>query len=79
LLAGEESGGASIAGHIPEKDGIMICLLVLKAVCDGGRPLRVLLDDIYKNSEQGMCLSGWISKLPMNRRAVDICDGQMER
>ncbi len=48
LLAGEESGGASIAGHIPEKDGIMICLLALKAVCDNGRPLRVLLDDIYK-------------------------------
>jgi len=48
LLAAEESGGASIAGHIPEKDGIMICLLVLKAVCDTGRPLRSLLDGIYK-------------------------------
>lgn len=48
LLAGEESGGASIAGHIPEKDGIMICILVLKAVCDSGHPLRVLLDNIYK-------------------------------
>ena len=28
ILAGEESGGLSIAGHIPEKDGILACLLM---------------------------------------------------
>ena len=47
LLAGEESGGASISGHVPEKDGILICLLVLKVVCETKRPLRALLDDLY--------------------------------
>jgi len=28
ILGGEESGGLSIYGHIPEKDGILACLLV---------------------------------------------------
>ncbi|HWI64922.1 MAG TPA: phosphoglucomutase/phosphomannomutase family protein, partial [Symbiobacteriaceae bacterium] len=28
LLAGEESGGLSIGGHIPEKDGVLACLLL---------------------------------------------------
>lgn len=47
LLAGEESGGASIAGHIPEKDGILICLLVLKAVVETGHSLKELLEAVY--------------------------------
>ncbi len=28
IIAGEESGGLSVHGHIPEKDGILACLLV---------------------------------------------------
>jgi alpha-D-glucose phosphate-specific phosphoglucomutase len=33
ILGGEESGGMSIKGHIPEKDGILACLLILEIVC----------------------------------------------
>ena len=32
IIAGEESGGLSIQGHIPEKDGILANLLVLEAM-----------------------------------------------
>lgn len=32
IIAGEESGGLSIRGHIPEKDGILANLLVLEAM-----------------------------------------------
>ncbi|HEX4048281.1 MAG TPA: phosphoglucomutase/phosphomannomutase family protein, partial [Elusimicrobiota bacterium] len=32
LLAGEESGGLSIRGHVPEKDGLLACLLMLELV-----------------------------------------------
>jgi phosphomannomutase len=30
LLGGEESGGLSIRGHVPEKDGLLACLLMLE-------------------------------------------------
>ena len=32
IIAGEESGGLSIQGHIPEKDGILANLLILEAM-----------------------------------------------
>jgi len=36
LLAGEESGGLSIRGHVPEKDGVLACVLMLElAACEG--------------------------------------------
>jgi len=30
LIGGEESGGLSIKGHIPEKDGLLACLILLE-------------------------------------------------
>lgn len=32
IIAGEESGGLSIQGHIPEKDGLLANLLILEAM-----------------------------------------------
>jgi phosphomannomutase len=45
LLAGEESGGLSVGGHIPEKDGILACLLMAQIRAECG-PLKELLDNI---------------------------------
>ncbi len=42
VLAGEESGGLSIKGHIPEKDGILANLLVLEMVAKAQKPLYQL-------------------------------------
>jgi phosphomannomutase len=39
LLAGEESGGLSVRGHVPEKDGILACVLMLELVALGKKPL----------------------------------------
>lgn len=48
ILVGEESAGLSIRGHVPEKDGILACLLVAEMVAMRGRaPLRQLLDELY--------------------------------
>ncbi len=48
ILAGEESAGLSIRSHVPEKDGILACLLVTELVAKRGRaPLRQLLDELY--------------------------------
>lgn len=47
FLGGEESGGVSIRGHIPEKDGIMAGLLFIEMLARTGKPAARLLDDIY--------------------------------
>jgi phosphomannomutase len=36
LIAGEESGGYAVQGHVPERDGILAALLVLEALVTGG-------------------------------------------
>lgn len=47
LIGGEESAGLSICGHVPEKDGILACLLVAEMVAVEKRSLRELLSDLY--------------------------------
>jgi phosphoglucomutase len=48
VLGGEESAGLSVKGHVPEKDGILACLLAAELVAScGGARLRTLLQDLY--------------------------------
>ncbi len=46
IIGGEESGGLSIKGHIPEKDGILANLLILEAVSYSGKKLFELQNEI---------------------------------
>jgi phosphoglucomutase len=46
VLGGEESAGLSIRGHIPEKDGILACLLVAEAVARRGKSVGAMLADL---------------------------------
>ncbi len=48
IIGGEESGGLSIKGHIPEKDGILANLLILEAMAEEEKPLFVLENEIYE-------------------------------
>ncbi len=48
IIAGEESGGLSIQGHIPEKDGILANLLVLEAMAYEGKSMVQLQRDLEK-------------------------------
>jgi len=48
VIAGEESGGLSIQGHIPEKDGILANLLVLEAMAYEGKSLVQLQRELEK-------------------------------
>ncbi len=43
LMGGEESGGLGVKGHIPERDGILMGLLLLEAMAMTGKGLRQLL------------------------------------
>jgi phosphomannomutase len=47
LIGGEESGGLSIRGHVPEKDGVLACLLVVEMVARTGKSLHELLSDLF--------------------------------
>ncbi len=46
IIAGEESGGLSIQGHIPEKDGILANLLILEAMAYENKTLVELQREI---------------------------------
>jgi alpha-D-glucose phosphate-specific phosphoglucomutase len=48
IIGGEESGGLTIRGHVPEKDGILACLLILEAVAMSKKSIKELLKDIKK-------------------------------
>jgi phosphomannomutase len=45
LMGGEESGGLGVKGHIPERDGILMALLLLEAMAVTGKGLRQLLNE----------------------------------
>ena len=48
IIGGEDSGGLSIQGHIPEKDGILANLLILEAMAYEHKTLVQLEEDLHK-------------------------------
>lgn len=47
IIGGEESGGLSIKGHIPEKDGLLANSLILEAMAYENKSLKQLQKDLY--------------------------------
>ncbi len=47
LVGGEESGGISIKGHIPERDGIFDGLVIYEFMNETGKTLKELCQEIY--------------------------------
>lgn len=47
LVGGEESGGIAVAGHVPERDGIYIGLMILEMMAVTGKKLTELVQEIY--------------------------------
>jgi phosphoglucomutase len=46
IIGGEESGGLSIRHHVPEKDGVLACLLLAEVVAKEKKPLGKVLKDL---------------------------------
>ena len=46
-MGGEESAGMSMYKHLPEKDGILACLLVAEMVGRTGKKLNQLIEEMY--------------------------------
>src|SRR5512139_2451032 len=49
LIGGEESGGISFKGHIPEGDGVILGLLILEMVAASGKTLNRLVEELLKD------------------------------
>ncbi|MCB0479238.1 MAG: phosphoglucomutase/phosphomannomutase family protein [Crocinitomicaceae bacterium] len=47
LLGGEESGGIATAGHIPERDGIWMGLIIWEFMAKSGKSLDDLIQEVY--------------------------------
>ncbi|MGH7953308.1 MAG: phosphoglucomutase/phosphomannomutase family protein, partial [Limisphaerales bacterium] len=48
IVGGEESCGLSVKGHVPEKDGILACLLMAELVATEKKSLGQILRDLSK-------------------------------
>jgi phosphomannomutase len=48
LVGGEESGGIAVKGHIPERDGIYIGLLITEMMVKSGKKLSELVQDLFE-------------------------------
>ena len=48
LLGGEESGGIAIKGHIPERDGIWMGLVIWEFMAKSGKSLNELIQEVYQ-------------------------------
>jgi phosphomannomutase len=84
LIGGEESGGISIRGHIPEGDGILFGLLLLEIVAASGAPLEELVDDLLREvgpahyARKDLRLAHPISKAEMTRRLTESAPASID-
>lgn len=69
LLGGEESGGMSIKGHVPEKDGILGACLVVELITASGAALSDVQQQLFKR----------YGKLVSNRLDIEIAPEEKER
>jgi phosphomannomutase len=47
LIGGEESGGLAVKGHVPERDGVWMGLLIFEFMAKTGKSLRELIQEVY--------------------------------
>ena len=67
LLGGEESGGIGIPGHVMERDGLLMALLLCETMAQKGRTLGQLVDDMFAK----------VGRMEFTREGLSLTDGQM--
>lgn len=84
LMGGEESGGMSIKGHIPEGDGILMGLLLLEVMAESGAALHELVEDLLANygpaqyARSDMKLTRPVEKAAMVQLLLDAAPAEIE-
>jgi phosphomannomutase len=78
LMGGEESGGMSVQGHIPEGDGILMGLLLLEVMADAHVPLQELVANLLAEygpaqyARTDMKLTRPVAKAAMTKMLLDL-------
>jgi alpha-D-glucose phosphate-specific phosphoglucomutase len=77
LIGGEESGGISLKGHIPEGDGVLFGLLLLEIVAQSGGTLEELVNELLREvgpaqyARKDLRLARPVSKKEMVKRLTE--------
>jgi alpha-D-glucose phosphate-specific phosphoglucomutase len=77
LIGGEESGGISFRGHIPEGDGILMGLLIVEMVAEAGVSLYELVKDLLEQvgpaiyQRKDLRLTRPVAKLQVTKKLMD--------
>jgi phosphomannomutase len=83
LIGGEESGGITIRGHIPEGDGVLMGLLLLEIVAHAGVPLKELIRDLQQQygphhyARKDLPLARPVAKKDMVKRLTEGAPGKI--
>ena len=67
MIGGEESGGIGLPGHVKERDGLLMALLLTEMMAQSGKDLGTLVDDMFAE----------IGRLEFARRGLTVTDEQM--
>jgi alpha-D-glucose phosphate-specific phosphoglucomutase len=49
VMGGEESGGFTMRGHVPEKDGVLACLLIAEMTASTGMSIQQQIKDLHND------------------------------
>ena len=67
MIGGEESGGIGLPGHVKERDGLLMALLLTEMMAQSGKDLGTLVDEMLDE----------LGSLEFARRGLTVTDEQM--
>ncbi len=77
LVGGEESGGISIIGHIPEGDGLLMGMLLVEMVAQRKQTLVEMLDELMAAPDVGVFRYGRVDRPVRPFKKADLVAGLM--
>lgn len=69
MIGGEESGGIGLPGHVKERDGLLMALLLTECMAQSGKDLGTLVEDMLEE----------VGRMEFARRGLSITPEQMAR
>lgn len=69
MIGGEESGGIGLPGHVKERDGLLMALLLTECMAQSGKDLGTLVEDMLEE----------VGRMEFARRGLSITPEQMSR
>ena len=69
MVGGEESGGIGLPGHVKERDGLLMALLLTEMMAQTGKDLGTLVDEMLDD----------LGHLEFARRGLTVTDAPLLR